>query len=115
MESGTIHEMSRILGGLQSEIRTLTQQWSEREAAAVTDRHELRDKFDQMRGDFTSVEARVENLSKDVAEIKPDIQLFRTIRDQQIGAQRFGWKLWGALVAAAGAFGWIVHAYFAKP
>lgn len=112
MSDGAIHEMSRVVGALQADVRslketvdTLNKTWGDRERGASQQRGVIHDKLDEVRVDVTRLAAEVVNLSKDVAVIKPAIETFRSARERQLGAQRMGKLIWLAFIGIAGAVG----------
>ena len=112
MSDGAIHEMSRAVGALQSDVKGmkeslegLNKTWGERERNASKQRGAMHDKLDEVRADVTRLSADVVNLSKDVAVIKPAIETFRSARERQLGAQRMGKMVWLAFIGIAGAVG----------
>jgi outer membrane murein-binding lipoprotein Lpp len=109
MTGGEIHQMSAAIGGLQADVRSLKASidnlnriWGEREESATAGRRIVHDKVDSLRTDFTRLSAEVENVSSDLVEIKPAIEVFKTARERQIGAQRMGKLIWMAFIALAG-------------
>ena len=117
MSDGAIHEMSRAVGALQSDVRgmkesleNLNRVWGERERDATQGRSVIHGKLDGVRVDMARLTAEVENLSTDVNEIKPAIAEFKGARQRQLGAQRMGKMIWVAFIGIAGvAGGAIVH------
>lgn len=112
MSDGAIHEMSRVVGALQADVRslketvdTLNKTWGDRERGASQQRGVIHDKLDEVRVDVTRLAAEVVNLSRDVAVIKPAIETFRSARERQLGAQRMGKLIWLAFIGIAGAVG----------
>lgn len=112
MTDGAIHQMSAAVGGLQADVKGLKESidnlnrvWGVREDAATTGRRIVHEKVDQLRTDFTRLSAEVENVSNDLIEIKPAIDIFKTARERQIGAQRLGKLLWAAFLGLAGIAG----------
>lgn len=112
MSDGAIHEMSRVVGSLQADVRslkesieTLNKTWSERERGASKQRSFIHEKLDEVRVDVTRLTAEVLNLSKDVTIIKPAIEIFKSARERQLGAQRMGKLVWMAFIGIAGAVG----------
>ena len=80
MSDGAIHEMSRVVGGLQASvgslqasIENLNKTWGERERDATAGRRILHSKFDELRDDVTRLSAELENVSKDITIIRPSI------------------------------------------
>jgi outer membrane murein-binding lipoprotein Lpp len=113
--TGDIHEVSRLIGGLESSvgslqksIESLNTTWGEREKSASEGRRVVHAKVDELRDDVTRLSAEVENVSKDLSAIKPAIDDFKAARNQQIGAQKLGKVLWGAFLAAAGGAGYLI-------
>lgn len=109
-------DTSLAIGGLQADVRNLSQSiealnrvWGERETAATDGRRALHEKLDAVCRQVYELEAGVENVSKDITEIKPAVEEFRNQRQRAIGAKRLGVKLWAALVAGAAVLGWFVH------
>lgn len=112
MSDGAIHEMSRVVGALQADvngmrqsIESLNRVWGDREIGAQQGRRIVHDKLDGLRIDVTRLAAEVVNLSKDVAIVKPAIEVFRSARERQLGAQRMGKLIWLAFIGIAGAVG----------
>lgn len=113
---GDIHEVSRIIGGLQASvislqasIESLNTTWGDRERSASEGRRILHEKFDELRGDVMRLSAEVENVSKDLSsDIKPAIADFKSARSEQIGMQKLGKLLWGVFLAAAGGVGYVI-------
>jgi hypothetical protein len=108
MNDGAIHQVSAEIGGLKAAVEMMTTTWQAQEKSATDGRRSLHDKFDLLSKDVIRLTAEVENVSKDLAIIKPSIDAFRSARDQQIGAQRLGKLLWAAFLAAAGAAGYVI-------
>lgn len=112
MSDGAIHEMSRAVGSLQADVRglresvdTLNKTWGDRERDASRQRGVIHEKLDGVCLDVTRLAAEVVNLSKDVTIIKPAIELFKSARERQLGAQRMGKLVWMAFIGIAGAVG----------
>src|SRR6266516_4137119 len=112
MSDGAIHEMSRAVGSLQADVRgmkealdNLNRVWGERERYATEVRATIHGKLEEVRVDVVRLAAEVENLATDVAVIKPAIEVFRSARERQLGAQRMGKLIWLAFIGIAGAVG----------
>jgi prefoldin subunit 5 len=112
MIDGTIHQVSAAVGALQADVKSLgriienlNKTWGERERDAQRDRRELHDKFDTVSKEVTLIAAEVENVSKDLGEIKPAIEVFKSARERQLGAQWMGKLVWMAFIGIAGAVG----------
>lgn len=119
MTDGAINEMSRILGGLQAEIKAgkdaidnLNRVWGERERDASNGRQIIHGKIDSMQKEVTMLSAEVENVSKDLTEIKPAIDTFKSARERALGAQHMGKLIWGAFLALAGLAGMALGEFF---
>lgn len=117
-----LHEMSRVIGGLQNAVENMTRIWQAQEISASEGRRllhdkieavrdEVRDKLETLRSDFSQLSAEVENVSNDLSEIKPAISEFKDQRQQQIGAKALGVRLWGVIVTGAGLAGYGVHEF----
>lgn len=115
MNDGAIHQMSAAIGGLQADVRNLKDSidglnriWGDREEAATAGRRVVHEKVDLLRNDFIHLSAEVENVSVDIAEIKPAIEEFKGARQRQIGARHLGKFIWGLFLSAAGAAGYAI-------
>lgn len=115
MTDGAIHQMSAAVGGLQSDVRglkdsidNLNQVWGQRQEEATQGRRIVHEKVDQLRTDFMRLSAEVENVSRDLVEIKPAIDAFKTARDRQDGAQKLGQRIWIAFIGIAGVAGGVI-------
>jgi outer membrane murein-binding lipoprotein Lpp len=112
MTDGAIHQMSAAIGGLQADVRSLKDSienlnkiWGQREEAATNGRRAVHEKVDTLSKEVTLLSAEVENVSKDLVEIKPAIDAFKTARDRQDGAQKLGKRIWVAFIGLAGIAG----------
>jgi outer membrane murein-binding lipoprotein Lpp len=118
---GAIHEVSRAVGSLQSDIKsmassieTLNRTWSVRERDASSQRRAVHDKLDETRNDVTKLTACVERLASEVADLKPAVAEFKAARQRQVGAQRMGKMVWVAFLGIAGAIGGAVVHFFGR-
>jgi outer membrane murein-binding lipoprotein Lpp len=112
MTEGSIHQISAAIGSLQSDVRSLKDSidalnkiWGQREEAATAGRRIVHDKVDRLSADVVRLSADVENVSEDLTAIKPAIDDFKTARDQQVGAQKLGKRIWMAFIGIAGLAG----------
>jgi outer membrane murein-binding lipoprotein Lpp len=112
MTNGVIHQVSAEIGGLKAAVEMMTTTWQAQEKSASEGRRSLHDKFEQVSRDVIRLTAEVENVSKDLAMIKPAIDAFKTARDRQDGAQRMGKLIWVAFIGIAGAAGGVVVEFF---
>jgi outer membrane murein-binding lipoprotein Lpp len=108
MADGVIHQVSAEIGGLKAAVEMMTTTWQAQEKSASDGRRSLHDKFDELSKDVIRLTAQVENVSKDLAIIKPAIDEFKAARDRQDGAQRMGKLIWVAFIGVAGAAGGMV-------
>lgn len=112
MTDGAIHQVSAEIGGLKAAVEMMTTTWQAQEKSATDGRRSLHDKFDAVSRDVIRLTAEVENVSKDMALIKPAIDAFKTARDRQDGAQKMGKLIWLAFIGIAGTVGGIVVELF---
>lgn len=108
MADGAIHQVSAEIGGLKAAVEMMTTTWQAQEKSATDGRRALHDKFESLSKDVIRLTAEVENVSKELAVIKPSIDAFKTARDRQDGAQRMGKMIWVAFVGIAGAVGGLI-------
>lgn len=104
-----VRGLQRSIDALNNTIANLNMVWGQREQSASDGRRVLHDKMDGLDKNFTLVSAEVENVSRDLTEIKPAIQEFKNQRQQQIGAQRYGKKWLAGITTAAGLSGFGIH------
>lgn len=105
---GAIHQISAEIGGLKAAVEMMTTTWQSQEKSATEGRRALHDKFDELSKDVIRLAGEVENVSKDLALIKPAVDAFKTARDRQDGAQRMGRLVWAAFIGIAGAVGGVI-------
>lgn len=86
----------------------MTTTWQAQEKSASEGRRSLHDKFEKVSQDVIRLTAEVENVSKDLAIIKPAIDTFKSARDRQDGAQWMGKLIWVAFIGLAGAAGAVI-------
>ena len=108
MSDGAIHQVSAEIGGLKAAVEMMTTTWQSQERTASEGRRSLHDKFDALQKDVMRLTAEMENVSKDLAEIKPAIAVFKTARARQEGAQSMGKAIWVAFIGLAGVAGSII-------
>lgn len=105
MTGGQVDEVSARIGGLQAAVELMTSTWQGQENSASAGRRELHRKFDDVRNEVTKLAGQVERMSTDIAEIKPAIEIFKSARSRQEGAQWLGKLVWMAFIGIAGAVG----------
>ena len=107
-----LREMSHMIGGLESTVKSLVATWQSQEANASLGRRDLHQKFDAMRDDFYKLTHQVTGALKDIAEIKPSVDAFENARQQAKGAQRLGKWIWGGLtfggLGGGSILGWML-------
>lgn len=108
MADGAIHQVSAEIGGLKAAVEMMTTTWQAQEKSASEGRRSLHDKFEKVSQDVIRLTAEVENISKDMAIIKPALDAFKTARDRQDGAQWMGKLIWVAFIGLAGAAGAVI-------
>lgn len=108
MTDGAIHQVSADIGGLKKSVEILTSTWQQQEQAATEGRRTLHTKFDDVRNEVTKLAGRVDQMSADMAEIKPAIDTFKSARERQLGAQWMGKLIWVAFIGIAGAIGGLI-------
>jgi hypothetical protein len=105
MTGGEIHQVSAELGGLKTAVEIMTSTWQRQESAATDGRRALHAKLDDVRNEVTKLTGRVDQMGKDLGEIQPAIDAFKSARERQIGAQWMGKLIWMAFIGIAGAAG----------
>jgi hypothetical protein len=116
MAPGELNENSRILGGLQTAVETLTRTWAEQDRRAAESRQRLYENFDGLKSDIRdrmgAVEQSVATLAADVAAMKPAVQDWKETKLKSIGAT-FATKLMGRsiyfiIMVALVGIGWVL-------
>jgi ElaB/YqjD/DUF883 family membrane-anchored ribosome-binding protein len=105
MTDGEIHQVSSELGSLKTAVEMMTDTWKAQELSASEGRRSLHAKFDDVRNEVTKLAGRVDEMSRDITEIKPAIEVFKSARERQLGAQWMGKLIWVAFIGIAGAAG----------
>lgn len=106
-----LHEMSRVVGGLQNAVETMTKLWAAQEAAAVQGRRVLHAKFEAMGKEMVILARRVDSMAVQINLIEPSVKVFNDERLREEGSKRLGKALIGALGIVAGGVGWGVHEF----
>lgn len=101
-------ETARAIGALEASVKHLTETWKHQDDEATEGRRRLHEKLDELKSQQEALAATVAQQTRELAEIKPAIESFKSARDQQIGAQKLGKLLWGAFLAAAGGVGYVI-------
>lgn len=105
MNDGAIHQVSADIGGLKKSVEILTSTWQQQEQAATDGRRELHKKLEDVRHEVTKLAGRVDQMGKEISEIKPAIDTFKSARERQLGAQWMGKLIWAAFIGLAGIAG----------
>lgn len=105
----SIHEISRLLGGLQAEVKNLTDTWRHQDREASEGRKRLHDKVDALASQQGTLANKVEQQTKELAEVKPAIKRFETERQRREGANSLLKLLWVGIVAFATGLGYVAH------
>lgn len=105
MTGGEIHQVSSEIGGLKASVELMTSTWQQQEQSASEGRRALHAKFDDVRNEVTRLATRVDQMGRDISEIKPAIDTFKSARERQLGAQWMGKLIWLAFIGIAGAVG----------
>lgn len=108
MTGGEIHQVSADIGGLKKSVEILTSTWQQQEQSATEGRRQLHAKFDEIRNDVTKLTGRVDQMASTLCEIKPAIDVFKSARERQLGAQWMGKLIWVAFIGIAGAIGGVI-------
>lgn len=105
MTGGEVHQVSAEIGGLKKAVEIMTSTWQQQEQSATDGRRQLHAKFDDVRNEVTKLAGRVDQMGRDIAEIRPAIDAFKSARERQLGAQWMGKLIWLAFIGIAGAVG----------
>lgn len=95
--SGELHELSLVIGGLQTEIRLIAQEVRDNQITATDEHRKVHDIV-------VATSEAVRNLAADVAQMKPLTEDYREKRAEARGAARLVHWLYvsgGGLVGAA--------------
>ena len=106
-----LHEMSRVVGGLQNAVETMTKMWARQDAAATQGRRVLHDKLEALGKEMIILARRVDSMAVQINLIEPSVKVFNDDRLREEGSKRLGKMLVGAISVAAGGIGWGVHEF----
>lgn len=108
--------LTLLVGELRGEMRSvkasvdnLNYVWGEREKSATDGRRIVHEKVDLLSKDILRIGADVENLTEEIANIKPAVQSAEKERTERDGAIKFGKGIWAV---GAGLFGGTVAELF---
>ena len=103
-----LRDLSRIVGGLESTVKTLVSTWQSQEATASQGRRDLHQKFDNLRDEVHVVATKVTSALDDIAEIKPSVEAFDIAKHRVEGARTLGKMIWLAIGGLSGLFGYML-------
>lgn len=111
------HAVAQALGDLQGTVRSMSDQWRRQDDNANVGRRAVSEKLEDLSRKMVSMEAKVDGVTQDVAELKNDIQteIMPTIdavklaTAKQAGAAWAGRIFWSFVVGVAGAIGFAIH------
>ena len=110
-----LHEMSRVVGGLQNAVETMTTMWATQDAAATQGRRVLHDKLEAIREEMmakvSTLTYRVDSMGVQINLIEPSVKAFNDETLRQEGAKRLGKWVIGGMTTVAGMVGWGVHEF----
>lgn len=95
--------IERAIGRLEGKVESLIRQWRDQDQAAAVGRIALHDKVEGLRNDVTSLTGKVNEMNRDIIEIKPVVQESRDRHQQAAGAKWAIAFVWSAIVTAIGA------------
>lgn len=100
--------VAQALGDLQGTVRAMAEQWRQQETAATEGRHALRDKVEELKTEVTRMTGRVDQLSVDVAEIKPAVKTIEAKDHRGQGERNIIRIIWGILIAGISAVAYVI-------
>lgn len=116
MNDGQLHQVSAEIGALKKSVELMTDLWKTQETSASAGRRALHDRFETFKDEIglqiAGLSLRVDRLADKLTNIDPMIDAARNSREEELrqeGARRLGFRLWSAIVAAAGVAGWGLH------
>lgn len=104
--SGDIHQISAEIGGLKVAVDTMTKLWQSQETAASEGRRQVHLKIDALKDEQQKLVARVNSMSKTLADIKPSVEAFESAKERAKGAQSLGKWLFTAIGFLGTALGY---------
>lgn len=119
-DNALINEMNRSIGtligtvnGITQSVDSLNRVWGERELAASNGRAAVYAKVEEIRLDLVRYGAEVENVSRDMVDVRKAIAEYKTERAGREGAQRLGKKIWVGVAGIVGAgTAEVIHKFF---
>lgn len=106
-----IHELSRIIGGLQNAVQNLTSQWAMQDHRANDSRTQLHGEVGELKDRVMQMAAEVENLAVDVRDMQPAVRDWISTKAQGMGAaaatSKIGHILWMAAGGVLAFLGWL--------
>lgn len=108
MTSGEVHEVSRIIGGLQTAVENLTTQWAEQDRQATEGRRIMHDKIDNLNISVISAQGDITALKREMAEIKPTVRAGEAAQLEGAGMRKLLRMLWQVIYALLCASGGII-------
>ncbi|MBR0871215.1 DUF1515 domain-containing protein [Bradyrhizobium tropiciagri] len=114
-----LREMARVIGGLESTVKSLEATWRTQEQSASSGRRELHQKVealrsevsakvDGMRGELTVMGGQLSTAIKEIAEMKPTVDAVENVQVQATGVRNAGRWLYWIAVLLSGGVGWII-------
>jgi hypothetical protein len=97
-----IHEMSRVVGGLEATIKNLTQNWQHQDNEATEGRRRLHAKFDALMATVQGLSFRVDGITAELAQMRPTVALTDQERHQAIGSKKVIAMIWSGIIAFIG-------------
>lgn len=107
----SIDPLSQLLGEISAKLDTVTKTQAEDRLASAAYRTDVRKELATLSSSVTDVKNRVNNNADEIAELRPDVEDYRTRRDKGLGMADLTKTVWIVLsgLGVAG-IGYIVHA-----
>lgn len=99
MSDGEIHELSRVVGGLETSIENFKATWREQDRKATESRRELYKEMTKLRVEFGQMQQRIEPLTA----LQNRVDVLTAAKHQAQGAVWMARLIFGVLCGVVGA------------
>ena len=105
-ERDRLHEMNGRLGALEGEVKHFRQTWEHQDEKAGTRQARLYDKFEELIRGMAGLTFRVDQLAKELSELKPSVASLTGTHRENIGSKKMLAFVWTIILAGVSAVSW---------
>lgn len=111
MPGPSIDPLSQMLGAMDAKLEMVLKVQAEDRESSAKYRTDIRREVGEVKDTVKDLKNRVDNTADDLANLRPDVEDYRLMKNQGLGMWNIARALWVICIAlGAGGLGVIIHA-----